>query len=165
MLPLKILYDISMEISPDMPVYKGRDAKRPIFEVSSNHQTSSAYETRINMDMHTGTHLDAPLHMIKDGETMEYFTEDNIFNDCIVLDLRNVDDGITDDDIRGAVFQYINSDSFHTESSERNGQSKLKKPADQNFQSDRESNIEKAIRGKVVLLQTKNSFEKRESNF
>ena len=46
-------------------------------------------------DLHLGTHVDAPLHMIKDGETMDYFGLDKVFSPAQVIDLTDVDDGIT----------------------------------------------------------------------
>jgi arylformamidase len=98
----KILYDISMLIEAEMPVYKGKDSKRPHFEVVSNHQSSDVYETDLTFNLHTGTHLDAPLHMIKDGEGFEYFGLENIYNHCIVYDLTFLDNCITAADIKKA---------------------------------------------------------------
>lgn len=131
MWPVKLLYDISMEITPDMPVYKGQEEKRPKFRVTSNHEKASTYQTTITIDMHTGTHIDAPLHMIKDGATMECFQLENIFSNCLVLNLTDVEEGITSDDLKKAEVN---------------------------------SNIE--IRNnEVVLLQTKNSYQRRDKNF
>lgn len=96
----KILYDISMKISSGMTVYKGKDEKKPKFEVVSDHTNSSTYETAISCDMHTGTHVDAPLHMINGGRTMEYFGLDKIFSQCRVLNLTDVEDRITKDDLK-----------------------------------------------------------------
>ena len=103
----KILYDISMEISPTMPVYKGKEEKRPVFNVISSHDIGDTFETSITFDMHTGTHIDAPLHMIKNGKTMDYFGFENIFTNCLVLDLKDVEGGITIDDLKKAE---VNSD-------------------------------------------------------
>jgi len=131
MWPIKVLYDISSEVSPDMQVYKGKEEKKPQFKVMSNHENASTYETSITFDMHTGTHIDAPLHMIKDGETMEYFQVEDIFSNCLVVDLRDVEGGITRDDLKRA---------------------------------EEKGNI-KIMNNEVVLLQTKNSYEKREKDF
>ncbi|NLZ83506.1 MAG: cyclase family protein, partial [Clostridiales bacterium] len=51
------MYDISMKITRDMPVYKGRDEKRPKLVTVSDFNSGSAYETVLEMNMHTGTHL------------------------------------------------------------------------------------------------------------
>lgn len=96
-----ILYDISMTISPEMQVYKGREEKKPAFKVRSDHESGSAHETVLTCDLHLGTHVDAPLHMIKDGETMDYFGLDKVFSPARVLDLTDVEDGITAADLEG----------------------------------------------------------------
>lgn len=95
----KILYDISMTISPDIPVYKGKEEKKPVFMVRSDHERGSAHETVMTCDLHLGTHVDAPLHMIKDGETMDYFGLDKVFSPAQVIDLTAVEDGITAADL------------------------------------------------------------------
>lgn len=97
---VKILYDISMEISPDMAVYKGEEEKKPVIIVQSNHNSDNTYVSRISCDLHTGTHIDAPLHMIAGGETMDYFGLDKLLSDCRVLDLIDVEDGISESDLK-----------------------------------------------------------------
>jgi len=92
----RILHDISMKISADMPVYKGKEEKKPIFRVLSDHNSADVHETGITCDMHLGTHVDAPLHMIKGGETMDYVGLDKVFSHCQVLDLTDVEGGITE---------------------------------------------------------------------
>jgi arylformamidase len=62
-----ILYDISMAIEPGMAVYKNREEKRPRLTVTRDFKESSAYESRLEMDMHTGTHIDLPLHFLPGG--------------------------------------------------------------------------------------------------
>ena len=59
------IYDISKEISKDMMVYKDREEKRPQLKVVRDFSTGSVYESIITMDLHTGTHMDAPLHMLE----------------------------------------------------------------------------------------------------
>ena len=90
-----------MEISGAMPVYKGRIAKRPVFSTDSDFSTGSAYETRIQMNLHTGTHLDAPLHMIPGGETTAAISLDKVVRNCRVLDLTRAENKITRIDLEG----------------------------------------------------------------
>lgn len=89
------VYDISMTIEPEMPVYKGRQEMAPKLVTLSNHDSASHHQSQITMNLHTGTHIDAPLHMIKGGARIDYFTENNLFNPCQVLDLTGVQDRIT----------------------------------------------------------------------
>ncbi|MFO7952852.1 MAG: cyclase family protein [Bacillota bacterium] len=91
-----ILYDISMTINREIAVYKNRAEKRPVFKVTSNFQNRSVYETRLDMDLHTGTHIDMPLHIYPDGAASEQWSKEEIFTRCVVLDFTaNVDDAIT----------------------------------------------------------------------
>ncbi|TAH72129.1 MAG: cyclase family protein [Anaerolineaceae bacterium] len=93
------IYDISMPISYSMPVYKGREIKRPIISIDSDFKTGSAYETRLEMNLHTGTHLDTPKHMISSGYTLEELELEKVVTGCKVFDLTDVKDKITDKDL------------------------------------------------------------------
>jgi arylformamidase len=89
------IYDISMDIYNDMTVYKNKEEKKPKITVAQDHKTGSSYTSYITMEMHTGTHIDAPLHMIDGGRTMELYGLENFIRKCKVLDLMDVEDGIT----------------------------------------------------------------------
>jgi len=99
------LIDISMEISGEMPVYKGRAVKRPILTVDSDFSAGGVYESRLQMNLHTGTHLDAPLHMIPGGNFTEPFALERVVCGCRVLDLSQVEEKITQDDLEGKGIQ------------------------------------------------------------
>lgn len=94
------IFDISMPITRFMPVYKGKEQKRPIFSIDSDFSSGTAYETRLEMNLHTGTHLDAPLHMIPDGYTLENIELSKVVTDCKVIDLTNVEEKITGEDLQ-----------------------------------------------------------------
>jgi len=95
------IWDISMNIKPWMTVYKNRDENRPVFTVARDHTGGSAYETRVTLHLHTGTHVDAPLHILEDGSTIEKMELDRLLTRCRVLDLGNVEDRITRQDLEG----------------------------------------------------------------
>ena len=80
------IYDISMEISPEMAVYKDRDEKRPVFETLRDFGQGSVYETRLQFDLHTGTHIDMPLHMIEGSPDSAFWHAGRFFSRCTVLD-------------------------------------------------------------------------------
>lgn len=86
-----MIYDISMHIHKDMQVYKNKEEKKPVFRVLADHENNQAHETEIKMGMHTGTHVDYPLHMIKDGKTSENEDLLKLIGTCKVLDLTHVD--------------------------------------------------------------------------
>jgi len=95
------IFDISMDIFHEMPVYKGKPGKRPLFSADSDYKTGTVYETRIDMNMHTGTHLDSPYHMLEDGEKIESISLDKVITRCTVLDLTNADGKISVTDLEG----------------------------------------------------------------
>lgn len=93
------IFDISMPISYSMPVYKGLEHKRPIFKIDSDFTSGSAYETRLEFNLHTGTHVDTPKHMIEAGYTLENLKLPRVIAGCKVFDLTDVQDKITDKEL------------------------------------------------------------------
>ncbi|WP_040952865.1 cyclase family protein [Gorillibacterium massiliense] len=99
------LYDISMTIREDMQVYKNKEEKKPILQNTSNFVTGSNYETRISLDAHTGTHVDAPLHMIDKGDTIETLPLESLVGPARVLDMTGVEEGIGRSDLEPFAIQ------------------------------------------------------------
>jgi arylformamidase len=95
------IYDISMSIDENIAVYGNQQDKKPVLTVSKDYTSGNYYETRIDMDMHTGTHIDAPLHMLQGGHTMEGYDIARFVTECIVLDLTKAVGKITAADLRG----------------------------------------------------------------
>ncbi|WP_347490716.1 cyclase family protein [Desulfoscipio sp. XC116] len=83
------IYDISMAIYPGMPVYKNKADKQPVLSCISNFSNSSAYESRIQMDIHTGTHVDAPLHMLPYGAAIDQIDLSKVITPCKVFDFSD----------------------------------------------------------------------------
>ena len=84
------IYDISMLIEPNMMVYKDNPLKKPKFTNTSNHESGCTYETKVELDIHCGTHIDMPLHMIKEGRTMDSFDFRRLITPCKIFDLTNI---------------------------------------------------------------------------
>jgi arylformamidase len=96
-----IFYDISSTIEPDMPVYKNRDEKRPRFSISRDFSDGSTYEGRLDFDLHSGTHVDLPLHVIPTGANSDSWGSENFFTRCRILDFCSLTgDRITDRELR-----------------------------------------------------------------
>ncbi|WP_078060833.1 cyclase family protein [Desulfotomaculum copahuensis] len=87
------IYDVSMAIHPGMAVYKNKAEKRPAMEVSRD-ESKGILETRLYLDAHTGTHVDAPLHVIPGGPGVESLSPAAFFGPCRVLDLTGVPEKI-----------------------------------------------------------------------
>ncbi|MHB1651594.1 MAG: cyclase family protein [Desulfitobacteriaceae bacterium] len=103
------LYDISMSVTPHMSVYKNKEDKRPVIGVKQDFFTSHTYESYIRMDMHTGTHLDAPLHILENGLTVETIGLNRLITRCKVFDMSRVTEKITAGDL---VSRGINGGDF-----------------------------------------------------
>ncbi len=94
------VHDISMKVDQDIPVYKNKDEIRPKITVVSDFTTGSSYSSNISMNLHTGTHIDAPLHMIEGGATFDTIDITKLITDCTVFDFTEVKDRITADDLK-----------------------------------------------------------------
>jgi arylformamidase len=86
-----ILYDISMTIEPGMAVYKNKAEKNPRLIVTRDFTDSAVYETRLEMDLHTGTHIDMPRHILPAGDSSDHWTAESIFTRCAVLDFSDLE--------------------------------------------------------------------------
>ena len=89
-----IIYDVSMTISEDMQVYKNKPEKKPKIEVVSDFDHHESHETQITMNLHTGTHMDFPLHMIKDGDDSNHLNLSKLIRKVKVFDFSHVVDSI-----------------------------------------------------------------------
>lgn len=115
------LYDITMTISESMQVYKNNDEKRPKITVTRDFDTSNARESRLSLDLHTGTHLDMPLHFVEGGSSLEQLDLRRLITPCLVLDFTSLDRGIGREDLeskdlKGATFVLLKTrNSYETE--------------------------------------------------
>ena len=82
------IYDISMTIEEGMQVYKNREEKRPRIIVERDFKSGSTYESRLEFNLHTGSHIDAPLHMLENGETIASYALERLITPCKVFDFR-----------------------------------------------------------------------------
>ena len=90
----KKMYDISMTIHPTMQVYKNYEHKKPRFVVNNAFKTHGFYETDVHFNLHTGTHIDFPLHMIEHGRTSDHTDLPSLMKQAVVYDLTHVKGGI-----------------------------------------------------------------------
>jgi len=57
----------------------------------------------LRMSTHTGTHIDAPAHYLKSGDTIDTIPLDDLIGRCRVLDVRGAGSTITPDHLRGRI--------------------------------------------------------------
>jgi kynurenine formamidase len=77
--------DLSQMLSPDMPVYPGTEGPK-IVDATSIERDGFA-EKLLTMYSHTGTHIDAPGHMIPGASTLDRFQVDKFIGTACVLDV------------------------------------------------------------------------------
>ncbi|NNG01466.1 MAG: cyclase family protein [Desulfobacteraceae bacterium] len=91
------IVDLTHHIMPDMPVYPGTE--QPVFRDIARVKTHGFAEKQINMVTHTGTHMDAPAHMIPGGKTLDQLPLDFFYGPAVcvsvpehrpVIDIRNL---------------------------------------------------------------------------
>lgn len=99
-MPKMKIHDISMEIRESMVVWKGREQKKPRFRIISKYGDNGVNESRIDMDLHTGTHADAPFHMLKSGRKLSQVPLEKFIGRCRILDLTNVKGKITENELK-----------------------------------------------------------------
>lgn len=87
--------DISWPISTATTGYKDRSVVS--FDEVKNFNRDGARETNIHLSSHSGTHVDAPSHFLKDGKTIDEMPLDRTIGDCVVLDMTACAERITRD--------------------------------------------------------------------
>ncbi len=93
------IHDISMTIEESMQVWKSYEQKKPRITNVQNHDEGKPHESLLSLNVHTGTHVDAPLHMIAGGETIETISLDRLCGPARLLDLTHVQGHITKEDL------------------------------------------------------------------
>ena len=65
------IYDVTVPISKELPVYPGDPAIRIERKATLNKNDSRYNLSRFSFGAHTGTHVDAPFHFLEDGITVD----------------------------------------------------------------------------------------------
>lgn len=83
------IYDVSVPIKNDMLVWPG-DPPVSIEQISSVAKHGVG-ESMFSFSSHTGTHVDAPNHFVKNGIGVDKIPPKKLFGECEVLDLTKID--------------------------------------------------------------------------
>jgi arylformamidase len=86
------IVDISMPVYKGMAVYPG-DPKVDI-KKEKTFQKDGVAVSRIMMGLHTGTHIDAPLHYLPGGKAVDEIPLESLTGEALVCDLSSVSDCI-----------------------------------------------------------------------
>ena len=84
-----------------MAVWPG-DGGVVLTKTSSMADGDSCNVTRLEMGVHTGTHVDAPSHFVLGGSTVEAMALDALIGPAYVLDLPDVRDSVMAEDLAAA---------------------------------------------------------------
>lgn len=97
MTQLQKIIDISWPINPSSTTYKNN--KPIIFSHEKQFEKDGVRDSHIAFNVHTGTHVDAPAHFLKNGIPINNIPLDHLVGSCRIIDLTTVNEKITADDL------------------------------------------------------------------
>jgi arylformamidase len=80
------IYDITVPLSPALPVYPG-DPTVEVRAVMRQKRGDAANVSRITLSAHSGTHLDAPWHFFEAGTTVDALDPDVLLGPALVYEV------------------------------------------------------------------------------
>ena len=80
-----ILYDLSHQLNNETPVFPGM--KKPEFKPAATLEKDGYRETRFEMDSNSGTHIDAPAHMLENGKTLDQLPVDSFSGKALIVNV------------------------------------------------------------------------------
>jgi len=85
---MKKIIDLTHPISEGMPVYPGTEP--PVLKTECTIEEIGFLEKKITLFSHTGTHMDAPAHLIKNAATLDEFSIGQFYGNAFLLDCTNI---------------------------------------------------------------------------
>ena len=84
------LIDLTHPIHEDMPVYPGTE--KPVIITGCSIEQDGFLEKKITFYSHTGTHMDAPAHLIKGGKYLDQYDISHFHGNAMVVHLESNED-------------------------------------------------------------------------
>lgn len=84
-----MIIDLTHTITPEIPLYAGAPGPR-LFKAAKL-SVNGYRETQMNLLSHTGTHMDAPAHMLQSGSTLDELPVSQFCGRAVVLDVSDRD--------------------------------------------------------------------------
>ena len=84
------MYDISVGISPDLPVWPG-DPPVKLERLRDIAKGDESTVTHMSFGVHAGTHVDAPLHFLEGGDTVDRLPLRLLTGRAYVVDMGNAE--------------------------------------------------------------------------
>ena len=122
------MHDVSLLISEDLPVWPG-DPGISMMLASSLNDGDDANVTRLEMGVHTGTHIDAPIHFEAEGMSVDQLSLDTLIGPCRVFDLSGIVENIGSEVLQSLNFNGATRVLFKTRNSTwwANGETEFQK--------------------------------------
>ena len=98
---MKKIFDISVEISESMLVWDG-DPGPKVRQVLAMKNGAAYNLTRLYFGVHTGSHVDAPLHFLEDGKSIDQFPLAAMVGPVQVVEINEHIDLITADVLKNS---------------------------------------------------------------
>jgi len=89
------IFDITLTISPGLPVWQG-DPVIQFIQLSDMNKGDSCNVTHISMGVHVGTHVDAPHHFLNDNRTVEELDLNILIGRAYLIEITDPLDQISD---------------------------------------------------------------------
>ena len=80
-------FDLTHTISPNMPVYPGTEP--PVFTTGCSIDETGFLEKKITLFSHTGTHIDAPAHLLKGHKTLDMLPIEHFYGPALLLNFTD----------------------------------------------------------------------------
>lgn len=87
------IIDLSHSIQPNISVYPGDEA--PIITNMATIAQNGYQAKRLIFNTHTGTHIDAPAHLIPKAKTLDQFPAQHFVGQALIVDCRTVQHAIS----------------------------------------------------------------------
>ena len=84
--------DLTYPIAAGMPVYPGTPS--PVFHTIAEFDRDHFRERQLTFCSHTGTHMDAPAHLLSQGDTLDHFHVDHFRGTGLCIDISTTQNGL-----------------------------------------------------------------------
>jgi arylformamidase len=101
---LKQIIDISLTITPDIPVWPG-NAKVELKRVRKIEEGANSNDSELKMGVHVGTHVDSPFHFLPGEKSVESLALEVLIGPAIIVEIPESCDVINAVNIKKAGFK------------------------------------------------------------
>jgi arylformamidase len=78
------IIDLTHTINEDMTIFPG--TRGPSIEINSIIEKEGYAEKELTLFTHTGTHIDAPCHLLKDGKSLDEYPVNKFYGKGVIID-------------------------------------------------------------------------------